>query len=136
MFFSGPYSQAVRSNGVLFTAGEIGMGPGTLDLAPGGAPSEAALAMRSLKRVLDVYRCRDVTRGGMAVCYTTSLGFREVVVNVWKSQLGIGGALAVPVVSGLPKGAKVEWHLILATKVTEKLAAAAFHVKIVMMHVA
>ena len=116
MFLSGPYSQAVRSNGVLFTAGQIGMVPGTLDLAPGGAPSEAALAMRSLIRVLDVYRCRDATRGGMAVCYTTSMEFREVVVNVWKRELG-GGALAVPVVSGLPKGAKVEWHLILPTKV-------------------
>ena len=111
----------MRSNGVLFTAGQIGMVPGTLDLAPGGAPSEAALAMRSLKRVLDVYRCRDATRGGMAVCYTTSVEFRKVVVNVWKRELG--GALAVPVVSGLPKGAKVEWHLILAAEVTEKRAA-------------
>lgn len=122
MHFSGPYSQAVSANGVLFTAGQIGMVPGTLDLIPGGAANEATLSMRSLKRVLKVYR-RDILDARMAVCYTTSSSYRDVVVDVWRKEVGGDRdmPLAVPVVPGLPKGAKVEWHLILNAVSEDKL---------------
>jgi len=108
----GPYSQAVRANGVLFTAGQIGMVPGTLDLVS-GLGNQARLSMRSLKRVLDVYG-KAVTDARAAVCYATSPDVKKTVLQVWESEFdGVAQPLAIAVVPGLPKGASVEWHLIL-----------------------
>jgi len=48
----GPYSQGVRSGGLLFTAGQVGLDPATGKLVEGGVEAEARQALRNLAAVL------------------------------------------------------------------------------------
>jgi 2-iminobutanoate/2-iminopropanoate deaminase len=48
----GPYSQAIRSGGLVFTAGQVGADPGSGELADGIA-AQAERALRNLTAVLD-----------------------------------------------------------------------------------
>lgn len=48
----GPYSQAIRGNGLVFTAGQIGLDPGTGELVDGVA-GQAERALRNLTAILD-----------------------------------------------------------------------------------
>ena len=48
----GPYSQAVVVNGLLFSAGQLGLDPATNALVPGGAAAEAAQSLANIALVL------------------------------------------------------------------------------------
>jgi 2-iminobutanoate/2-iminopropanoate deaminase len=49
----GPYSQAVITNGILFTSGQIGIDPGTGKLVEGGIQEQARQVMKNLKAILE-----------------------------------------------------------------------------------
>lgn len=49
----GPYSQATVINGMVFTAGQVGLIPGTKSLAEGGVQAQARQALDNLKAVLE-----------------------------------------------------------------------------------
>ncbi len=49
----GPYSQAVVAEALVFTAGQIGIDPGSGKLVEGGVEAEARQALRNLAAVLD-----------------------------------------------------------------------------------
>ncbi|HRQ39258.1 MAG TPA: RidA family protein [Chloroflexota bacterium] len=48
----GPYSQAVRTGNLLFTAGQVGLDPVTGNLVEGGVQAQTEQAMRNLQAVL------------------------------------------------------------------------------------
>ena len=48
----GPYSQAIIANGMVFTAGQIALVPGTKALAEGGVQAQARQVLENLKAVL------------------------------------------------------------------------------------
>ncbi len=48
-----PYSQAVKSNGLLFVAGQIGLDPATRKLVDGGFEAETIRIMENIKAVLE-----------------------------------------------------------------------------------
>ncbi len=49
----GPYSQAIAAGGSVFTAGQVGLVPGTTELAGGDVASQTRQALENLKAVLD-----------------------------------------------------------------------------------
>jgi 2-iminobutanoate/2-iminopropanoate deaminase len=49
----GPYSQAVRAGGFVFTAGQVALVPGTKELAPGGVGPQTRQALVNLQSVLE-----------------------------------------------------------------------------------
>lgn len=49
----GPYSQAILSDGWIFTAGQLGIDPGTGELVEGGAAAQAERALRNLAAILE-----------------------------------------------------------------------------------
>jgi 2-iminobutanoate/2-iminopropanoate deaminase len=49
----GPYSQAIVANGMIFTAGQVALIPGTRTLAEGGIQAQTRQALRNLKAVLE-----------------------------------------------------------------------------------
>ena len=49
----GPYSQAIVANGMVFTAGQIALIPGTKDIAEGGVQEQARQVLQNLKAVLE-----------------------------------------------------------------------------------
>jgi 2-iminobutanoate/2-iminopropanoate deaminase len=48
----GPYSQAIRIPGMMWTSGQIGMVPGTTELVNGGIEAQTRQALSNLKAVL------------------------------------------------------------------------------------
>ena len=52
----GPYSVANRIGNLVFTAGQLGLDPGTMELVPGGIEAETRQALTNLKFVLDSAR--------------------------------------------------------------------------------
>lgn len=48
----GPYSQAIRSGDLVFTAGQIPLDPLTMDVVEGGIEAQAERVMKSLEAVL------------------------------------------------------------------------------------
>src|SRR5437773_7734672 len=49
----GPYSQAIVSGGLVFTAGQLGTDPATGELVEGDTAAQAEQALRNLEAVLD-----------------------------------------------------------------------------------
>ncbi len=49
----GPYSQAVVANGLLFSAGQLGLDPGSGELAAGGVEAQTRQALMNLQSILE-----------------------------------------------------------------------------------
>jgi 2-iminobutanoate/2-iminopropanoate deaminase len=49
----GPYSQAIRTENLVFTAGQVGLNPATMELVEGGVEAQARQVLTNLKHVLE-----------------------------------------------------------------------------------
>ena len=49
----GPYSQAVRTENLVFTAGQVGLDPATMELVEGGVEAQTRQVLTNLKHVLE-----------------------------------------------------------------------------------
>lgn len=49
----GPYSQAVRTGQMVYTAGQIGLDPATMEVVSGGVEAETRQVLNNLKQVLE-----------------------------------------------------------------------------------
>ena len=49
----GPYSQAVKAGGFIFTAGQIALDPGTNQLVEGGVAEQTARVLENLKAIVE-----------------------------------------------------------------------------------
>ena len=49
----GPYSQAIRTDNLVFTAGQLGLDPATMDLVEGGIETQTRQVLTNLKYVLE-----------------------------------------------------------------------------------
>ena len=50
----GPYSQAIRTENLVFAAGQLGVDPITMELVEGGIDAQTRQALTNLKNVLEV----------------------------------------------------------------------------------
>ena len=49
----GPYSQAIRTESLIFTAGQLGVDPATTELVEGGIEAQTRQALTNIKNVLE-----------------------------------------------------------------------------------
>jgi len=49
----GPYSQAIQIENMVFTAGQIGLNPATMEIVDGGIEAQSRQVLTNLKAVLD-----------------------------------------------------------------------------------
>jgi len=49
----GPYSQAIRTENLVFTSGQLGLDPATTELVPGGIEEQTRQVLTNLKHVLE-----------------------------------------------------------------------------------
>lgn len=49
----GPYSQAIRIEGLVFTAGQVGLDPLTMEMVEGGIEAQTRQVLTNLKHVLE-----------------------------------------------------------------------------------
>jgi len=114
----GPYSQAIKVDGFIYVAGQIGLVPGSMQLLKTGAASQSRLALRHIRRVLKAMtnESSELTSILHAVCYVTSVDDVAAVTSTWHAALEAAvederPLLDCVVVAGLPRGAAVEWQV-------------------------
>lgn len=108
----GPYSQAIETDGWLFTSGQVGIDPATGELVEGGFEAEARQVMANLGRVLGASGCgfADVVK---ATVYVTDMADFPTLNAIYGEAMGDHRPSRSTVeVAGLPKGAKVEVDLV------------------------
>lgn len=107
----GPYSQATRVGDFIHLAGQIGMIPGNLQLVLGGIKAQCKLVVKHIDRVLSAVdgnvNLRDVVQG---VCYVAHSSYIEPARKHWEAKTN-NAIVEYVVVTGLPKGALIEWHV-------------------------
>lgn len=104
----GPYSQAVVAGGLVFTAGQVGLDPGTGAVVPGGVAAETARALENLRAVLAAAGS-GLDRVVKTTVFLTDMAdfaaMNEVYARVFGSHRPARSTVAV---AALPRGAKVE----------------------------
>jgi 2-iminobutanoate/2-iminopropanoate deaminase len=108
----GPYSQAVSTDGWLFTSGQIGLDPGTGEIVNGGFVAQSRRVLENLRQVLEAAGCTfdDVVK---ATVYVTDMGNFPQLNELYAEAMGEHRPSRSTVeVSSLPKGALVEIDLV------------------------
>jgi 2-iminobutanoate/2-iminopropanoate deaminase len=108
----GPYSQAVISQGFLFTSGQIPLDPTTGELLKGDLKAQAHLVFSNLNAVLKAAGAsfEDVVK---TTVFLTTMSDFAALNEVYSEYLGKRKpARSTIAVAGLPKGALVEIELV------------------------
>ena len=111
----GPYSQAVKTNNLMFISGQIPMDPTTGNLVEGSIEDEANQVLKNLKSICEAagYSLDDAVK---ITIFLTDLGNFAVVNDVMKEHFSEPyPARATVEVSGLPLGVNVEIEAIIST---------------------
>lgn len=104
----GPYSQATRAGGFLFSAGQIAIDPATGQVIEGDAAAQTEQVMKNLTAVLANAGCawKDVMK---TTIFLTSMEDFAKVNEVYGKFLGeTKPARSTVAVAGLPRGVGVE----------------------------
>ena len=108
----GPYAQAIRADGVVYTSGQIGIDPATGALVPGGIEAQTRRVLENLKAVLAAggSSLDRVLRVGV---YLTDLGHFQAMNRVFAEYLDpYRPARSTVGAAALPMGALVEMDMI------------------------
>ncbi|MCL7959024.1 MAG: RidA family protein [marine benthic group bacterium] len=104
----GPYSQAVEAGGFLFSAGQIGLIPGTPDFAGEDVETQAIQVFQNLAAILDE---AGLTFGDVvkATVYLADMDEFPLVNAIYERYFNQPyPARSTVAAAGLPKGARVE----------------------------
>jgi reactive intermediate/imine deaminase len=104
----GPYSQAVEAGGFLFSAGQIGLVPGTPDFAGEDVETQATQVFQNLAAILAE---AGLTFGDVvkATVYLVDMGEFPLVNTIYEKYFAEPyPARSTVAAAGLPKGARVE----------------------------
>jgi 2-iminobutanoate/2-iminopropanoate deaminase len=108
----GPYSQAIRANGLVFTSGQIPLDPDTGKLVEGGIEEQTRRVMENLSAVLESAGA-DFTRVVKSTVYLTDIGDFTRVNNVYGAFFSADPpARSAFQVAALPLGARVEIEMV------------------------
>jgi 2-iminobutanoate/2-iminopropanoate deaminase len=110
----GPYSQAVKSGGILYTSGQISLDPATGALVEGDFDAQARRVFENLKAVL-AEAGSSYSRVLRATVYLTDLANFQSLNAMYAEYFGEHKPARTTVqVSALPKGSLLEIDLIAA----------------------
>jgi 2-iminobutanoate/2-iminopropanoate deaminase len=110
----GPYSQAVRIGGLVFTSGQIAIDPGTGELIQGGVEEQTRRVLENLKGVLEAAGCylENVVK---TTVYLADMKDFSAMNAVYEEIFGSSKpARSTVEVSRLPKDVRVEIDVIAA----------------------
>ncbi|MDQ3695405.1 MAG: RidA family protein [Chloroflexota bacterium] len=104
----GPYSQAVKTGNLVFTAGQIPLDPATMTLVEGDITAQAEQVMRNLAAVLDAAGS-DFAHVVKTTCFLANLDDFPAFNEVYARSFGeTPPARSTVQVARLPAGALVE----------------------------
>ena len=108
----GPYVQGVQARGFLFTAGQIGLDPGTGKLVEGGIEAETRRVLENLQAVVEAAGSsfKQVVK---TTVYLTDLGHFQAMNQIYATYFAEHSPARSTVgVAQLPLGALVEIELV------------------------
>ena len=108
----GPYSQAISTNGFLFTAGQVALDPASGELVAGGITEQTARALENLRAVLQAGGSKpsDVIK---TTVFLVDMAEFSAMNEVYGRFFGDHRpARSTVAVAALPRGARVEIEVI------------------------
>lgn len=108
----GPYSQAVKANGMLFISGQVAMNPETGELATGDIQSETRQVMQNLAAILEEAHLtfEHIVKTNIFLSDMSLFAqMNEVYGSFFKGDFPARETVAV---KGLPRGVNVEISMI------------------------
>jgi 2-iminobutanoate/2-iminopropanoate deaminase len=108
----GPYSQAIRSEGLLFCSGQVGLDPTTGNLVEGGVAAQTMQAMKNIGAVLAQagYSYSDIVK---TTIFLVDMNDFATVNEAYGSYLeSVKPARSTVAVAALPRGGRVEIEVI------------------------
>lgn len=112
----GPYSQAVKANGFVFTSGQIPLDPSSGEMVGSNASEQAAQVLENLKAVLEASdsSLQEIVK---ITCFLDSIADFSAVNEVFTRYFdGDYPARSCLEVGALPKGALVEIEAVALAK--------------------
>jgi 2-iminobutanoate/2-iminopropanoate deaminase len=108
----GPYEQAVKIDGFIYTAGQIGLDPRSGRLVEGGIGAETRQVLENLKAILEAAGS-SMDQVVKATVFLKNMSDFEAMNEVYEEYLGRARpARSTVAVAELPRGALVEIELI------------------------
>lgn len=108
----GPYEQAIRVGGLLFTAGQIALDPKTGNLVEEGIPAQTRRVLENLKAVVEAAGT-TMDKVVKATVYLKNMADFATVNEIYAEYLGKAKpARSTVAVAELPRGALVEIDLV------------------------
>lgn len=108
----GPYQQAIRANGFVFTAGQIALDPRTGNLIGGGIDAQTRQVLENLKAVLTAAGS-SLDQVVKATVFLKNMADFQAVNDVYAEYFGDSKpARSAVAVTDLPKGALIEIDLV------------------------
>ncbi len=115
----GPYSQGVRANGFLFTAGQVALDPDKGELVAGDISEQTSRALDNLRAILTAAGA-DLSQVVNTTVFLIDMGDFTAMNEVYARAFGSHRpARSTVAVAALPRGARVEIEVI-ATVRSEK----------------
>jgi len=108
----GPYVQAIKANGFVYTAGQIPIDPKTGNFVEGGIAEQTRQALENLKAVLDAAGS-SLDRVVKATVFLKNMTDFAAMNEVYGEYLGAAKpARSTVAVAELPRGALIEIDLV------------------------
>lgn len=110
----GPYSQGIKIDKLVFTAGQIGISPTTGEIVQGGIEAETERALLNIKGVLETAGS-SLEKVVKTTVFLNDLHDFQQMNSVYQDFFGDSLPARSTVQAKLPKGAKVEIEAIAVT---------------------
>jgi 2-iminobutanoate/2-iminopropanoate deaminase len=108
----GPYQQAIRANGFVFTAGQIPIDPKTGNIVEGGIAAQTRQVLENLKAVLNAAGS-SLDQVVKTTVFLKNMADFQAVNNVYAEFFGTSKpARSTVAVAELPKGVLIEIDLV------------------------
>jgi len=108
----GPYSQAIKANGFIFTAGQIALDPATGQIVGGGVAEQAVRVLENLKAVVEAAGS-SLDRAVKATVYLKNMADFAAVNEVYARYFAQNPpARSTVAAAGLPRDVLVEIDLV------------------------
>jgi 2-iminobutanoate/2-iminopropanoate deaminase len=110
----GPYSQATRAGGLLFTAGQVGFDPSTGELVDGGITEQTERVLLNIRAILQASGL-DMANVVKTTVFLVDMADFAAMNTAYASAFGDHRpARSTVAVAALPRGARVEIEAIAA----------------------
>jgi 2-iminobutanoate/2-iminopropanoate deaminase len=110
----GPYSQATRAGGLLFTAGQVGFDPGTGELVDGGIAEQTERVLLNIRAILQASGL-DMANVIKTTVFLVDMADFAAMNTAYAGAFGDHRpARSTVAVAALPRGARVEIEAIAA----------------------